>query len=450
MPVAAHALSGRVDSPLPFEAYVVGAALAVALSFAFVALGDPGAPIDADGRRHRVPRWLRTGLRGVGLLGWGWIVAQAVVGGTSDADVASLFLWVYGWVLLPVVSALVGPVWPWLDPFRTLHDIGAALLRRAGVAPLEARPYPAALGAWPAAIGLAAFVWLELVAHVLDGRPLGFVLVGYTLLTLAGMAQYGRDAWSRNAEVFSVWLGVLGRLAPLALEGRPEDGVVRRRPLGAGLATEPWSPALVTVVAVGTGSIIYDGLSQTKAFFDVFGTPGLPLATLILAAFLGALAGLLLLVARVVGPGSRSRAPLAAVGAGLVPVALGYLVAHYLTLLLFDGQRIMVALSDPLQQGWDLFGTAYWRIDEDLLSTTLMWTVQVGAVVLGHVGGAWLGHAAIAGERRAGRAVRQWPLALAMVALTSLTLWSLGQNLAFEPLDHPTAAIEAAVAAREP
>jgi hypothetical protein len=106
-------------------------------------------------------------------------------------------------------------------------------------------------------------------------------------------------------------------------------------------------------------------------------------------------------------------------------------VAHYLGFLLVEGQRLVVAASDPLQQGWDLLGTAAWEPRDDWLPTSLLWTIQVAAVVLGHVSGAWLGHSAARGEQRAGRAARQWPLALLMVSLTVLALWSLGQNLAF-------------------
>jgi ABC-type amino acid transport system permease subunit len=60
-----------------------------------------------------------------------------------------------------------------------------------------------------------------------------------------------------------------------------------------------------------------------------------------------------------------------------------------------------------------------------------VWTLQVVAVVLGHVTGAWLGHSAVRRERQEGMEVSQRPLALLMVGLTVLTLWSLGQNLAF-------------------
>jgi hypothetical protein len=188
--------------------------------------------------------------------------------------------------------------------------------------------------------------------------------------------------------------------------------------------------SLLAVVAIGAGSVIWDGLSQTQPFADLVGRPGLPGDTLLLGVFLAGLVWLVGLVAQRVGQ--------PAMGAGLVPVAVGYLVAHYLGYLLVEGQRIVVALSDPLQQGWDLLGTAAWEPRNDWLTTSALWTIQVAAVVLGHVTGAWLGHGAVRREREAGEPVSQWPLAVLMIGLTVLALWSLGQNLVFVSEMGPT------------
>ena len=424
--VAAHGLVGRLNSPLPLAVYIAGAATAVALSFAFVILRDVRAPADPLARSIRVPRAVVVGLRAVGLLGWLWIVAQAVIGGSSDADVASLFLWVYGWVGIAILSAFVGPVWTWLDPFTTIFDLGAALLRRVRVAPWEPAPYPARLGAWPAVAGLTVVIWLELVYR---GGSLGLILVAYTMLTLAMMAQFGRDRWRASGETFSVWFGTLNRLAPLGVPSGPGERVVSRRPFGAGLLEPGWATAHVALVAIGTASILYDGLSQTRPWFDLFGLPSLPLATLQLLAFLGLVVALALGVARLVGRG--------AVAAGLVPIAIGYLIAHYLTYLLGDGQRIVVAISDPLQLGWDLFGTAFYEPGTDWIPPALLWTVMLVAVVGGHVLGAWSGHAVAVRDAppRADVRLRQVPLAALMVALTATTLWSLGQGIVQDPTE---------------
>ena len=460
---AAHGLSPTYQSPLPLAVYLVGAAVTVALSFLFVIARDMRAPEIPPDRIVRVPSWLRVLLRGVGLVGWLWIMAQGIAGGSSDAAVATLFLWVYGWVGIAMVSALVGPVWEWLDPFATLHDILAWVLRTVGIRGWTVSEVPAALRLWPAVVGLAFFVWLELVP-IVSAATLTVVLAGYTVLTLAMMAQFGRDQWRAQGETFTVWFRTLNRLAPMGVVPAAQTatadardsldpdavdaGVVARRPFATALLTATWNPALVVLVAIGIASIIFDGLSQTVAFASVFGAPQLLPKTVLLLAWLAIVAGASLWVGRAVSWG--------AIGAGLLPIAVGYLVAHYLTYLLIDGQRIVIAISDPFQQGWDLFGTAFFQPDAGWLPAGLVWTAQLAAVVGGHMLGAWAGHVtaqrdmeALASAKPArdlrhrkipdappspARNVRrrEIPLAIVMVALTTLTLWSLGQAIVVE------------------
>ena len=190
--VAAHGLSPIYQSPLPLAVYLIGAATTVALSFVFVLARDVRATEAPAGRRVAVPAALRLLLRIVGLVGWAWIVVQALAGGSSTAAVGSLFLWVYGWVGVAMLSALVFPAWEWLDPFATLYDIGAWVLRRLGVTAWRRSTLPASARVWPAVLGLAFFVWLELVP-VPSTSTLTVVMLGYTLLTLALMAQFGLD-----------------------------------------------------------------------------------------------------------------------------------------------------------------------------------------------------------------------------------------------------------------
>jgi len=426
--VAAHQLSRSFESRLPLAVYLAGAAGAVALSFLFVLVRDIRAePASATGRVARVPGAFRVGLRAIGLVGFLWIAIQGILGGESDAEVSRLFAWNYGWVGVALVSALVFPIWTWLSPFATLHDLGARAMRTAGIGGIEPAPYPERLGRWPAVAGFAAVVWLELVAAGAGSRTLALVIVGYTVFTLAMMAQYGRRTWLEQGEVFSVWFGLIGRLAPLArVPG--DDAAVRRRAYFAGLQEPGASLSDVVLVGLGTASILFDGLSQTQPWVSLFGLPAALPQTLLLAGFAGLIIVAALAVARLVG--------VEATVAGLVPIAVGYLLAHYFTYLVIDGQRIVIAVSDPLQRGSNLFGTAFFEPSGTWLPPGLVWTVQLAAVVGGHMIGAWAGHVVAAGH--AGRLgtfaardirLRQVPLAAVMVGLTTLTLWSLGQAL---------------------
>ena len=133
------------------------------------------------------------------------------------------------------------------------------------------RRLPARPRRWPAVVGFAVVVWLELVLEAGAGEVLFVVLVGYTAFTLAMMAQFGRDTWRANGEVFTVWFRLLGRLAPYALvdeDGARASTLVRERALEPG-----WTLADVVMVALGVGSILFDGLSQTQIWFEPFGAP---------------------------------------------------------------------------------------------------------------------------------------------------------------------------------
>ena len=429
---AGHTLTERYQAPLPLVAYIGGAALAVAMSFAIVMLrGERKAASARSGEAGErvVPGWLRGVLSALGLVAWLWIMAQGFFGGADPtADVANVFVWVLGWVGVALVSALVGPIWPWLDPFSTLHRLLSAAGQRLRLTSGEgpARDWPARLGRWPAVGLFAVVIWLELVAFVLGGRTLATVILGYTLLTLAGMSYFGRETWRRNAEVFSVWFGLLNRLAPYGLADEPETGRVERRPFAAALNREPWTAAEIVLLTLGTGSIIYDGLSQTTIYVELFHVADWPLPatlvhTLAMAALMGLLLALVFAVVRLLGR--------QAVGAGLLPVAVGYLLAHYMVALLVDSQALILALNDPLLRGDDLLPYPFLAWEPTLfLPVSIVWSIQLAAVIGGHIVGAWAGHAALSG-RDAREPLRQLPLAALMVFLTSLTLWSLGQEV---------------------
>lgn len=253
-------------------------------------------------------------------------------------------------------------------------------------------PYPARLGHWPAVLGFVFFVWLELAARGIAPGP---ILVGYTALTLIAMAQFGKNAWREQGETFSVWFGTLGRLAPVALAGPPGSRHLRRRPFASGLLEPGWTLPLIVLVAIGVGSILYDGLSQTEPWFQLFGLPSLPLATIELAGFLGLIIALVLGVAALIGQ--------PALGAGLLPIAIGYLVAHYLTPARGRAADHRRDLGPVPARLWDLFGTAFYEPGTDWVPPALLWTIQLGAVVGGHVLGAWSGHVVAVPERVAER-----------------------------------------------
>ena len=333
--VAAHNLGTVYQSPLPLAVYLAGAATTVALSFVFVLARDMRAAPTPPGRVVHVPAALRTVLRVVGLIGWAWIVAQGIAGGTSEASVATLFLWVYGWVGVAMLSALLAPVWEWVNPFATIYDLLAWALRTHRDPRLG---HHRAAGRGPGVAGGARADVLHLArarrdrrqrdadrrarrVHGADARPDGAVRA-------RPVARRGRDVHGLVPDAQPACdlrhrAGGDRRPRPAAswrttrIPTRSTRSAVLRRPFASGLLDATWEIPRVALVALATASIIFDGLSQTVAFATVFGNPALVQKTVLLIVFLWVIAGTALVVGRAVSWG--------AIGAGLTPIAVGYL-----------------------------------------------------------------------------------------------------------------------------
>jgi hypothetical protein len=243
---------------------------------------------------------------------------------------------------------------------------------------------------------------------------------------LVGMSLYGVEPWTRNADAFGVYFGLFAALAPVDRR----DGVLYARPpvVGAG-RVEP-APGAAAVLLAGIGTTAFDGASQGPLFNDVlphlqdfFGGLGIAPAT---ALELGFVVGLLAVIGLValIWIAARQRPQLVH---SLIPILAAYVVAHYFSLLAYNGQDVARLASDPLGDGSDLLGTAGATIDYGVVSATAIWYVQVGALVLGHVAALVLAHdraLALSGSHRDATRSQVVMLVL-MVCFTCLGLWLL-------------------------
>ena len=360
---------------------------------------------------------LRGVLRAVVLLLTLLVLAVALFGPPSANDnLAPYVLYVTLWVGLIPASLLLGPVWAYVNPLRTLH---AGLARVTGPAPAADR-LPA-LGWWPAAAALLAFVWLELVLpDRADPRTVGVFLVLYGVAQLVGGLWFG-EGWFARADGFEVYSSLIARMSPF---GRRDDGrLVVRSPLDGvdGLVPER---GLVAVVMVLLGSTGYDGLSRTQWWQEGPGRTAYLSAVPGTLGLLGmiAVATVLFVGAAVLG-GVLTRSDLASqpglYAHSLVPIAAGYAIAHYFSLLLLDGQATWILASNPFAQpGVDLFGTYGRAVDYTAVSTRTIANVQVGAIVVAHVLGVVLAHDRAVRETPRRSTVGQVPLVAVMVAFT--------------------------------
>lgn len=443
--VLAHGLVGRTDLPIPKWLFGWAAAIVLVLSFAALAALWPKPELQEErGRRlFRMPGFLEPLLGLIGVASFAAVVYAGLRGAQDAQDnLAPTIIYVHFWVGMAVVSVLFGDMFRALNPWRAIARFVAwvvgKLSREEMPAPLR---YPERIGRWPAAITILIFVWVEL-AYVNRDDPsqLAIMALAYAAVQLIGMSFYGIETWENRADGFQVLWTTYSRLAPLHRRG--PDLYVRPPLNGAPrLDTVPGTLALL-IVAIGTTS--FDGFSNGPLWASLgpdlssfFGDLGFGLAARgELANTVGEL-GMCALVGLFYHLGIRG---MSNIGTGhttaelskkfahtLIPIAFAYALAHYFSLLAYQGQALGYLISDPLGHGSNLFGTADASIDYNIVTATAIWYVQVGALVVGHVCGLILAHdRALAIYPNMREAVRsQYWMLIVMIGFTSMGLWLL-------------------------
>jgi hypothetical protein len=449
----AHGIGGVRDLPVPTTFFYTTAAVVLIVSF--VVLGGlwkrpllerhaGGVALPGGLQTVLLSRALRIVLQSLSVLLLAVTIATALFG--SDVvllNFAPTFVYVAFWLGIPLLSALFGNVWSVLSPWRAIADGSVWVMERLG---FEARPVLDSQWTWgryPAAVALFAFVSLELAHPSPDSpRTLGVAVSLYTYWAVAGMAVYGRETWTRYGEGFAVAFSLIARMAPFALrDGR----IVVRWPF-TGLAGADRERGTLVFVAVMLGSTSFDGFSRTSSWQDQIAEVRGWLADssqriIDLGTTATNILGLALFVLAVVVTYSLAIAVMQRlVGGGhsllpefvlsLVPIAFAYMVAHYFSLFLIQGQFIVTLASDPFGRGWDLFGTSDFAPNLTIVSPETVWYVQVVSLTAGHVAGLAIAHdraVALFGTRR--EALRsQYPMLGLMVLYTVGGLWLLSQG----------------------
>ncbi|MEX2127038.1 MAG: hypothetical protein WD871_02190 [Xanthobacteraceae bacterium] len=463
-PASAHGFGQRYDLPLPLSLYLYGTAAVVIVTFAVVGLfvrrtsharDYPQFDLFAHpaGRMLAHPGLVLL-LKLVALVLFVVTVAAGFIGDQNPyRNIAPTMVWIIVWVGLAYVSAFVGDLWALINPWRTIYEGAESLYRRiAGGRRISPRlHYPEALGVWPAVVLLLAFAWFELIypAPAVPATIACFA-VGYSILTLTGMALFGRETWLRHGEVFSVVFGTFARFAPTEARAGPRRELILR-PFGAGLLdSRPASPSMTAFVLLLLSTVLYDGLLSTpewasleNAVRALLRDPGelelVAIRSVGLVAFWLLFLGIYVAVSAMMSAaagGNHSPIELAqSFVFTLIPIAVGYHLAHYLVFLLIQGQYIVPLISDPFGYGWNLFGTAGYRVDIAVVGARFAWYAAVAAIVVGHIAAVCLAHVKamqVFAHRRA--ALRsQVPLTALMVVYTFVSLSILAEPIVARP-----------------
>ena len=459
---AAHGFGRLYNLPVPFWLYAWGAAAALLLSFLLIGYfstapaGAPAAPPTHDLAGARWAQALRRVLPAVRVFAVFLLMLCIATGFFGSRDPYRNFSMTFFWVVFVLgctyLTALAGDFYAALNPWRTLAESFDCLARG------RVR-YPARLGEWPALALYLGFIWFELFGH---GKPfsLAAMLLAYTLLNLASVWLVGAAAWFRHCEFFAVFLRLVALMAPLEYrraESPGARGTLRWRWPLAGIWQE--RPERISTVAFALAMLsttAFDGLKATQWWVGWFwrdgglgsliaGTrPVLSYAVLrpwyiawetlwLLASPFIYLGGYLLFVglAKAI---TGSRRPLRELaldfGYTLLPIALVYNLAHYATLVLTQGVKIVSLASDPFGWHWNLLGTAGLFRAPILPGMGLVWHAQVALILLGHVASVYAAHRVALRLWPARQAqLSQLPMLGLMMLLTVAGLWILSQPL---------------------
>ncbi|MCO8129006.1 hypothetical protein NHL50_17510 [Acidimicrobiia bacterium EGI L10123] len=427
--ILAHGVGSRADLPVEPWLFAYSAAFALLISFAALRLlwprprlADAAAGTAAPAALGTVASVLGTVVQALALVLFGVTLLAAWFGEDAvSANLAPTALYIALWIGMQVASAVLGDVWRRINPLWT---VASALDRVRGRDPETSTATGWWASNWPAALGLLAFHWLELAYF----EPASLTAVAafisaYTIVVLVAASRFGAG-WVRTGDGFAVLFGLLGALSPLH---RDDGGRLRLRVPGAGLAAVELRRGSLGVVLVVLGGTTFDGVTRTQWWSDLVGGRRewdlTAVNTVGLLLTIATVAMAYLVAIRVLGALARDDTDLMEQarrwGPSLIPIVLGYSIAHYFSLLVFEGQSFLALLSDPLGSGRDLFGTAENTIDFTVVTADQIAYTQVAAIVIGHIAGVIAAHDK-AVERYPHRTavLSQYPLLAVMVAYT--------------------------------
>lgn len=434
--VFAHAFGQQYNLPLPAPLYILGGAGALIVSFALLLFSPP----KDSGERKRVllgaipTQYIASALRYASFILFTLAILIGIFGSANPSfNFAPLSFWIFFLLGFAYVSVFVTGLWEKVSPF----ELNIFFVQER----LKHLEFPKWACHLPALSLYIIITWIELLSGGIGASPrfVAFFLIAYFFLSQLVTALFGKNIWREHFDVFGVFFRIIGLLAPFSFEN---EGITFRPRRSAALSKEiAESAGLILFILVVLAFTAFDGFKETASYVEALIriSPSMPSHVFDTIAFIlfpllffVAYASSMLLVHILENTGKGFLYTLRTYVHSLVPIAVVYHFAHYFTLLLIEGQRIISIASDPLGFGWNLFGTRTHGINPGIISGDTVWYIQLGVIVFGHIVALYVSH--LTTRNLVGNRLRvffaELPLVAVMVFYTAFGLWILSRPFA--------------------
>jgi len=469
---SAHFFGTSYTLPIPFSLYAYGASATLIITFGLLVAFPTGslsaelrpslsphrwsASHDTSGALIGAARWVNAGFLAL-------IIGTALLGSKDPlSNLGSSVFWVAIGLGLTYLSALVGGLYELINPWRAPCELVVRVAARR-LQHLEERPWK--WGYWPAVLLFYGYVWVELFGH-LSPQELGWILVGYCVLNVCCVWRYGSDNWFRHGEFFGVYFGIFSRIAPIWI-GYGEDGRLKielRLPFAGVRRRSEDSQSLIFFVLFILAATAFDGLHESLIWVQIFWKYVYPVLApisetfsahplLIAPSLFYIWQWLVLAFAPILYFGVFSfcvwltrfatdrSAPLPSLivsfGLTVIPLGFVYHFSHYFGLFVEQGTRLPRLIWDL----WTNAATGGTPAPGVIIGANLVWHIQVGTILAGHVAGVYLSHREAARLWRRRISLSQLPMLVLMVILTVMGLWILSLPIVtgqvFQPIALP-------------
>ena len=349
------------------------------------------------------------------------------------ANPLSLFIWSVWFMVMPVIQIIFGNVWAFLNPW---YGFGRLFFKNKILFKLD-QNYSLVFSS----VGFLLFSLFMLVDIAPDDPDrLANIVTIYLLVNFIFMKIFGVD-WLKNGECFTSFYRLLSKLSWIWIK----EGKIYVGFFGSQLKDiNTFPPMSVLFLSIILATLSFDGLNETFLWFKIINVNPLEFygrSSVVLENSSGLIffAILLFLIFSItiflghkfINEKVTFKNIIGINSIALLPIALAYHIAHYLTSFLVNIQYSYKVASDPLNNGMDLLNLGDFNVTTSFFNTIetvkLIWFIQAAAIVIGHVIAVLLAHSICEGylKTKSSILISQFPISIFMIGYTFLGLWIL-------------------------